>query len=618
MRKPGIGFICWLVFMILAGMLPGQGAGRQTRGQGIKIKNEAGSEMMLYTESHALVIGVSEYQRGNGWPSLPGVPEDVKTVKSALEGQGFQVQVATNPTGKLLREAIATFIDEWGFASNNRLLLYFAGHGHTGKAVDDREMGYLVPADAPSPEANPAQFNRVAVSMREIIGYAERIQSKHALFVFDSCFSGTLFKTRDRVSPAIASKTAQPVRQFITAGTGTQSVPDQSQFRRQFLEALKGAADSNQDGYVTGSELGMYLEDKVTDYSNRAQTPQWGKINNPDLNQGDFVFVVAKTSESGGNRRVNPETVEMEFWERVKNSSNRRDLELYLTEYPKGLYAPLAKLRLAELERPAPPALAKQMTNRLGMEFVLIPAGRFQMGCSQTEAEQAYRKFSVVFKDAKLEWFTDAVPAHEVSITKPFYLGKYEVTQGQWEAVMGSNPSNFKGANLPVERVSWEDCQEFIRKLNAKGEGEYRLPSEAEWEYACRAGTTGEYAGSLDGMGWYYENSGERRLSDENWPKESDTNKCRTHPVGQKSPNAWGIYDMHGNVWEWCQDWYDEKYYGKSPGSDPTGPSGGTSRVIRGGGWNDAAPGCRSAYRTRLTPDARNYLLGFRLVRTAR
>ncbi|HNC46944.1 MAG TPA: caspase family protein, partial [Acidobacteriota bacterium] len=150
--------------MILAGMLPGQGAGRQTRGQGIKIKNEAGSEMMLYTESHALVIGVSEYQRGNGWPSLPGVPEDVKTVKSALEGQGFQVQVATNPTGKLLREAIATFIDEWGFASNNRLLLYFAGHGHTGKAVDDREMGYLVPADAPSPEANPAQFNRVAVS----------------------------------------------------------------------------------------------------------------------------------------------------------------------------------------------------------------------------------------------------------------------------------------------------------------------------------------------------------------------------------------------------------------------------------------------------------------------
>ena len=195
----------------------------------------------------------------------------------------------------------------------------------------------------------------------------------------------------------------------------------------------------------------------------------------------------------------------------------------------------------------------------------------------------------------------DEKPVHKVRISQLFYLGKYQVTQAQWQAVMGDNPSRFKGGNLPVEMVLWEDCQKFIQRLNAKGEGAYRLPTEAEWEYACRAGTTGDYAGNLDEMGWYASNSGDK-----------------TRPIGQKKPNGWGLYDMHGNVWEWCEDWYDSGYYAKSLGSDPKGPSGGSFRVFRGGGWSITAVDCRSANRGSATPGYRGLALGFRLLRTAR
>ncbi len=201
---------------------------------------------------------------------------------------------------------------------------------------------------------------------------------------------------------------------------------------------------------------------------------------------------------------------------------------------------------------------------------------------------------------------------HRVTLTKGYWLGETEVTQGQWKSVMGSNPSYFKGDNRPVENVSWDDCQEFIRKVNAEAErqfgGEARLPTEAEWEYACRAGSTGAYAGTgdLDSMGWYGGNSG-----------------SKTHPVGQKRPNAWGFYDMHGNVWEWCNDWYGS--YPSGSVTDPAGAASGDLRVLRGGGWNDGARYCRSAFRLGNFPADRYWLdpgdrggdIGFRLACSA-
>ena len=227
--------------------------------------------------------------------------------------------------------------------------------------------------------------------------------------------------------------------------------------------------------------------------------------------------------------------------------------------------------------------------NSIGMEFVLIPAGSFLMGDPKAEG-----------------YFAEVKRPHRVNITRPFYLGKYEVTQEQWERVMGSNPSRFKGRDNPVESVSWNDAQEFVRRLNAmEGHRRYRLPTEAEWEYAARAGSTtaysfGDDAGELGDYGWYEANSGKG-----------------THPVGQLRPNAWGLYDMHGNVWEWVNDWYDAKYYAYSRKTDnPGGPNFGESRAGRGGSLGDWAVFCRSSERGGSRPDHRTKNGGFRLALT--
>ncbi|MCZ7393076.1 MAG: formylglycine-generating enzyme family protein [Candidatus Methanoperedens sp.] len=209
------------------------------------------------------------------------------------------------------------------------------------------------------------------------------------------------------------------------------------------------------------------------------------------------------------------------------------------------------------------------------MEFVLIPAGEFDMGSPESEKDRDGNEG----------------PVHHVKISKAFYMGKYEVTQKQWREVMGNDPSNFKGDNLPVESVSWNDVQEFIKKLNEKeGTNRYRLPSEAEWEYAGRAGTTTRYSfgddeSKLGEYAWYAMNSG-----------------SRTHEVGQRKSNPWGLYDMHGNVWEWVQDIYHNSYNG-APTDGSAWEGDGSDRVLRGGCWYDLASYLRSAHRGGLVPD---------------
>ncbi|MFH1923165.1 MAG: SUMF1/EgtB/PvdO family nonheme iron enzyme, partial [Planctomycetota bacterium] len=239
------------------------------------------------------------------------------------------------------------------------------------------------------------------------------------------------------------------------------------------------------------------------------------------------------------------------------------------------------------------------------MAMVLIPPGEFVMG---SPAEERAR-FLEEAKAANDTWAMDQIPTegprHRVRITRPFYLGKYEVTQAQWEAVMGGNPSRFTDdPSHPVEQVSWDDVKPFLAKLNESGKAqgmEFALPTEAQWEYACRAGTmTAWYCGdsdtTLQEYAWFGVNSG-----------------GKTHPVGQLLPNAFGLNDMHGNVWEWCDDSWASDYYAQSPTDDPSGSPTGSYRVGRGGGWGRHAGHCRSAHRGHSSPGHRHSDLGLRL-----
>jgi hypothetical protein len=234
---------------------------------------------------------VSEYT--NGWRPLPGVKEDMRIVQDVLTSHGFTVTVVENPRDRVtLEEAFHTFIYQYGQEPENRLVFYFAGHGTTLNLSTGVKMGYVVPANAPKPGQDKQHFLEQALDMQMIEVYARRIQSKHALFVFDSCFSSLVFRPLERgeANPAITGKTSSPVRQIITSGRENESVPDESIFRKQFIEALRGQGDMNDDDYITGTELGEFLYTTVTNYSKGTQHPQSGKIRDPDLDKGDFVF----------------------------------------------------------------------------------------------------------------------------------------------------------------------------------------------------------------------------------------------------------------------------------------------------------------------------------------
>jgi formylglycine-generating enzyme required for sulfatase activity len=342
------------------------------------------------------------------------------------------------------------------------------------------------------------------------------------------------------------------------------------------------------------------------------------------LDKGDFVFALPKASAStpavaGSNAttppraqpaptRVDPAQQELTFWNSIQNSSDPEDFKDYLEKYGNGLYAGIARRKLAALTtavRPAPatptsggtaapntttgaslPASPKPGSvtrTRSGIELAYVPPGEFMMGSE---------KFG-----------TDAQPVHRVTIRKGFWMGKHEVTQAQWQAVMGNNPSHFKGDTLPVENVSWNDAQAFIQKLNEQNDGfSYRLPSEAEWEYAARAGTTGDYAGNLDAMAWHSANSG-----------------GKTHPVGEKQANEFGLHDMLGNVLEWCED-YSQEHYNGAPSDGSAWLSDGDTeyRVMRGGSWNLTVLYLHAAGRGSDAPSGRSNFQGFRVVAVAR
>ncbi len=311
----------------------------------------------LYGASHALVIGNDLYT--GAWPRLSNAIKDARLIAEALKAKGFKVTLLTNLKSRELSEALETFFYETGQDPEARLFLWYAGHGYS-----ERGEGYLVPVDAPDPsETGP--FLRKALSLRRMGEYVRGASALHILSVFDSCFAGTVFNVGRAKPPAgITHATTRPVRQFLTSGDAGQEVSDDGTFRKLFIRALNGEvrADANRDGYLAASELGLFMTSEITNYSNGGQTPRNVKLNDPDLDQGDFIFQIAAlapkhtssakppTSMGSGGR-----SAELLFWDTVKESRNPDDFQDYLSAFPRGTFAGLAKRRIAALKNPQKP-----------------------------------------------------------------------------------------------------------------------------------------------------------------------------------------------------------------------------------------------------------------------
>ena len=661
-----------------------------SRGVTVKLKaSEAANAavadtVQLYGASHALVIGIDKYT--NGWSRLSNAVEDARVVAKELERQGFEVALKTDLKADALRTTLREFFAIKGADPDARLLLWYAGHGHTIGGE-----GFMVPADAP-PDTSPA-FLVSALPMRDFGSLVRLARSKHVLSVFDSCFSGTIFQARAGATPrAITNKTTKPVRQFITSGDAGQQVRDDGSFREYFVRALRGEekSDFNGDGYVTGEELGLFLNQQMTALTSAAQTPKSGKLHDVKFNQGDFVFVLPGPVTALGGGNGSGGGADALVWATLQNSTNPVDFRTFLTTFPNSSFAPFARARIQavggtqtaslppaqaaitdeptrteirEAQRlltalgfdtrgvdgiagsrtleavqrfrtdfrvsgsgidhdllkglrnvfrahqtatarnealalkdakptppapqvavarpapvpvrlaPRPPSLQPGSTFRdcdgavasvrpglpLGVSFcgpkmVVVPAGSFDMGSSDRN--------------------NNAKPVHRVTIPRPFAVGIHTVRQAEWSALMGGNPSGNKRWRS-VGSVSWDDAKDFLKRLSAKAGKEYRLLSEAEWEYAA-------------------------------------ADKNRLVPA----KNAFGL-SIGGYSLEWTEDCWNENYNGAP--RDGTAWTAGdcASHVCRGDAWSSLSMSMSLADRGPVGPRfAFPYLLTFRVART--
>jgi hypothetical protein len=309
-------------------------------------------KVTLYTKSKALVIGIDAYD-GRNWPQLSNGIRDAEEVAKGLAAQGFEVRLRKNLKSSDLEDALKFFFHHEGVDPDTRLLLWFAGHGYTLNGE-----GYIIPADTPSPKAI-ADFRDKAISLRRFGEYMREANAKHVLAIFDSCFSGTVFNVaRSLPPPAITAATTQPVREFISSGESEQQVSDDGTFRKLFLDVLAGKepdADANHDGYVTGTELGLFLHQKMSNLTNNRQTPRYGKLNAYGYDRGDFVFQVGRPEVAAPPVPTQPISEVAQVWEAIKDGGNSGLLEIFLRRYGDGPYGDLARARLEELRHTEKP-----------------------------------------------------------------------------------------------------------------------------------------------------------------------------------------------------------------------------------------------------------------------
>ena len=416
-----------LVFMLLGPNLPVWSGTQEMRWVDSK-----GVEQVLYKGSYALLIGASAYEN---WPKLESIPDELRSVEEVLTAQGFTVTLKLNPKSKELQQWIEEFINAHGYKSYNRLLVFYAGHGHTWA---EENRGYLIPVDAPLPARSVgdpgATFHLGTLQISQIVEWSRQMTARHVLFVFDSCFSGAIFKTRTLPRPAtdnLFDSASQKVRQFITSGSANEEVPAVSIFTPLFVEALKnGTGDLNDDDYVTGAELGLHLYQQVPVHG--PQTPQFGNHPDPKLSKGDFVFALTLPDEPDLG---------------ILSDKSDQDCDVC-------------------------------------PRMVAVPTGKFMMG--STERELGHRPNESPVHKVTIN-YPFRVSKYEISVAE----WNACVADGDCTKVPRA-----EGQVLPTSPkvyVSWHEASDYTKWLSQKAGMQYRLLTESEWEYVTRAGSSTSY-----------------------------------------------------------------------------------------------------------------------------
>lgn len=565
----------------------------------------------------ALVIGNSNYRVG----ALRNPANDAREMAAALRSLDFEVDEQIDLSYQEMGRAVNRFGKS--IRRDSVALFYYAGHG-----LQVQGSNYLVPVDMEIQDEGEVQFN--TLNAGQVLAKMEEAKNPVNIVILDACRDNPYARgwKRSSLSRGLAPMDA-PVGSFVAYAAATGKTADDGKgknglYTESLVKQIKNPGMKIEDIFKR-------VRTEVRNKSNGAQVPE-----ERSSLEGDFYFARGNIAIEELPPQPLLPYVQAPVMGQLTVKSNVGGAKIYIDgiyegEEPvsatlkPGTYSVILKkvgysdaaenVRIEAggvktisivMEKPAPPpqnepAEQPEMTTvsfeetstspALGAKFALIPSGTFMMG----SPSGFFRGESGRNPDET---------QHEVTISKPFYMQTTEVTQGQWKKVMGNNPSQSSscGDDCPVEMVSWNDVQEFIRKLNRiERTDRYRLPTEAEWEYAARAGTTmrfhtGNSDEDLSRIGWYSGNSG-----------------LKTHPVGQKTSNLWGLYDMHGNVFEWVQDWKGS--YPEVSTTDPEGPEFGTGRVYRGGSGYGLAAHCRSAFRNEFDPGVRVGSLGFRLVR---
>ena len=547
---------------------------------------------------YALVIGINRYAH---LPALVTAVSDAQSVAGVLQSRyGFETRTLLDAaaTRANIVDAVSSYRRNLG--ANDNLLIYYAGHGNFDK---DAGRAYWLPVDASAD--SPSNW----ISADDLSSLTKTLSARHVLIVADSCYSGGLtrsvnIESRPASHDVYLQKMLTGRSRNLMASGGNEPVSDagrsgHSVFANAFLNGLQSMS-----GSFTGDDLfHQYILEHVA--GNSAQVPQYNFLRDSGHEDGDFVFSprgAPPIAAAAGGNAVPPAGATRTLPPAGGNAVPPADASRTLP--------PAAGN--ARIPAPALQAGAKTANPKDGLTYVWIPPARFLMGCSPGDAE----------------CFDEEKPAHEVTITRGFWMEQTLVTVGAYKRYSQETrkpmpPDKLEGFtlnaaagndSLPIVGVTWDDAAGYCRWAGK------RLPTEAEWELAARAGSTGARYGNLDEIAWYADNSGRRRIdSTAISSKDLKTYDLRLYnngngpkPVGLKRPNSFGLFDMLGNVFEWTADWYVDRYYGVSEKQDPAGPHGGTQRAIRGGSWPAGARFVRLSTRGRQPPGYRGKAVGFR------